>query len=109
MITIRDPRFRARSPSDDLIYLIASSYFQLLNPVRRRAAVAGLSLSDHCALNLLSARGETPLTGINEIIGHLGLKTDMGSIDGMASSGLVTMRYVASRDALVTLTAAGRF
>ena len=96
------------APSDDLIYLIASSYFQLLNPVRRRAAEAGLSLSDHYALNVLFARGETPLAGINEIIGHLGLATDMGSIDGMASRGLVTVRYPASSDVLVTLTAAGQ-
>ena len=105
---MRSPDLAQAAPADDLIYLVASSYFQLLNPVRRRAAQAGLSLSDHYALNVLVARGETRLGNINEIIGHLGLATDMGSIDAMASRGLVTVRYAASSDILVTLTAAGQ-
>ena len=94
--------------SDDLTYLIASSYFQLLNPVRRRAAEAGLSLSDHYALNVLVARGECPVAEINEIIGHLGLEIDPGSIESMMSRGLITVRDAASQGRLLTLTDLGQ-
>ena len=94
--------------ADDLTYLVASSYFQLLSPVRRRAAYAGLSLSDHHALNVVVARGECPLTAINDVVGHLGLGADLASMRALEARGLVAIREATATDALVSPTPAGR-
>ena len=93
--------------SDDLTYLIASSYFQLLSPVRRRAAEAGLSLAEHHALSILLGRGESRLNEVNDMIGHLGLMIDQTSIATMASRGLVVVAG-ATAEPGISLTDAGR-
>lgn len=94
--------------SDDLTYLIAQAYHQLLSPVRTRAARAGLSLADHHALSVLMVQGESSLAGINELIDHLGLTIDMRSVGDLESPGLVSTSGGGSLEAAITLTDAGR-
>jgi 3-hydroxy-9,10-secoandrosta-1,3,5(10)-triene-9,17-dione monooxygenase reductase component len=94
--------------SDDLTYLVAHAYFQLLNPVRTRAARAGLALADHYALSVLIVRGECSLKEINDLVNHLGLRVDMASLGEMQNRGLVLMNEEGSKDVVITLTNAGR-
>ena len=76
--------------------------------MRQRAAAAGLSLSDHYALNVLVARGDCRLGTINDLIGHLGLATDLPAVRALEARGLVTTRDETSPDILVALTEAGQ-
>lgn len=92
----------------DLTYLLAHAYFQLLGPVRRRAAQAGLSLADHYALSVLIARGASCLDVINDLVGHLGISLDPNDVESLATRGHVSVAQGPSSGPVITLTSSGR-
>lgn len=90
--------------TDDLSYLLARAYFQLLAPVRAEAAASGLALADHYALTILLHRGACSVEEVNKLIDHTGVWLSAEAVAKLGGAGLVSE---AEGDRLA-LTEAGR-